>query len=103
MKKKVIETVKKIPSGKVATYGQIAKLSGHPRAARQVGRILFGLKEDNGSIPWHRVLNSKGGISTYKLGNGELQQKLLENEGVLFNQQNLCSLKQFLWQPEHEV
>ncbi|MEM6431839.1 MAG: MGMT family protein [Deinococcota bacterium] len=96
----VLETVKAVPTGQVATYGQVADLIGHPGAARQVGMVLRGLKDDDGDVPWQRVINAQGGISTYKVGNGELQKALLEAEGITFNDQNCCDLKHYRWQPE---
>lgn len=98
---KVLALIEQIPRGKIATYGQIALLAGHPAAARQVGMILQGLKESN--LPWHRVINSKGGISTYRVGFGELQQKLLEIEGVKFNDKGFCDLEMYQWHLERLV
>ncbi|HLU23050.1 MAG TPA: MGMT family protein [Bacillaceae bacterium] len=79
--KEVISILKEIPQGKVVTYGQISKLAGNPRGARQVSRILHSMSEKH-SLPWHRVVNAKGEIV---IANPEiaLQQKLLlESEGV---------------------
>ncbi|PIQ25282.1 cysteine methyltransferase [bacterium (Candidatus Blackallbacteria) CG17_big_fil_post_rev_8_21_14_2_50_48_46] len=92
--------VKRIPAGRVATYGQIAALSGHPRASRQVGTILRASQED--ALPWHRVLNAQGEVSTWKLGVGDLQMARLEAEGIVF-EAGKCDLKRFLWQPETEL
>lgn len=93
---KVLELVARVPPGKVATYGQIALLVGHPRAARQVGMVLYGLSEKDGQdIPWQRVINAKGGISTYKVGAGELQRALLEAEGIVFRDDGTCDLEQY--------
>jgi len=96
MKAAVLKWVAQIPKGKVATYGQIAALSGHPRAARQVGRILKGSGE---SLPWQRVLNAQGRIST-EHQSGELQIRLLEAEGIVFHSDGSCNLRSYLWQPE---
>ena len=88
--------IKRIPKGKVATYGQIAALAGSPRAARQVVRILHSSSRTD-RLPWHRVINSKGGISL-KPGNGyELQKSLLENEGIEFGINDVVDFKRFLW------
>jgi methylated-DNA-protein-cysteine methyltransferase related protein len=92
----VIAWVCLIPVGRVATYGQIAALSGKPRASRQVGRVL---NCNNKDIPWHRVVNAQGKIST--LGQiGDLQKQLLSVEGIHFNSVGICSLKKYLWQPQ---
>lgn len=86
-----------IPEGNVATYGQVAELSGLARGARQVGYALKHLAADS-KIPWHRVINSQGKISFPEDSNAFLQQKQrLENEGVLVRG-NRISLKQFRWQ-----
>lgn len=93
---KVLKLVELIPEGEVATYGQIALSAGHPRAARQVGMVLYGLSDKDGEkVPWQRVINAKGGISTYKVGAGELQRALLEAEGVTFRDDGTCDLKQY--------
>ncbi len=74
--------VRKIPRGRVATYGQIAALLGRPRAARAVGQALAG---SPAGLPWHRVVNAAGGISPRPRAAGMLTQRLrLESEGVVF-------------------
>lgn len=84
-RERVLEVVKAVPPGKVVSYGQVAEMAGAPNAARQVGAVLFGLSEEEaGEVPWHRVVNAAGGISTYKVGHGELQVALLRAEGVAF-------------------
>ncbi len=86
-----------IPEGKVATYGQIARLIGRPRNARQVGYALAALPEDH-EVPWQRVVNIKGEISPRKqAGYDDYQRILLEEEGVEFNPAGRIYLKQFLW------
>ncbi len=101
-KENVFKFIKEIPEGKVATYGQIAMLAGSHRAARQVGMLLNGSSKDdpNDEIPWQRVINAQGGISTHKIGSGELQRALLEEEGIVFNAEGLIDLRKFQWQPE---
>ena len=89
----------RIPEGKVATYGQIAKLLGYPRHARQVGYALASLN-DNKEIPWHRVVNAKGQISPRsEAGYDDYQRILLEEEGITFNDNGIISLKEFQWRP----
>jgi len=83
--------VRKIPSGKVATYGQIAQLADC--GARQVGYALAALKDD--SVPWFRVINARGRI--------RLQRALLEGEGVLFDETGRVDLKQFGWNPPFDT
>jgi len=80
----IYKMVKKIPKGKVATYGQIARFCGFPEHVRLVGYALHHLKPDSG-VPWHRVVNSRGTISLRKhTGAHERQKRLLEREGVKF-------------------
>lgn len=92
----VIDIIKKIPRGKVASYGQIAAYAGNPRAARQVVRTLHSSSRKEG-LPWHRVINSKGRISL-KPGYGyEIQKERLQKEGIKFDLQDTIDLKRFLW------
>lgn len=79
---RVLSVVRQVPAGRVTTYGTVALLAGSPRAARQVGGVLYGLRDSDADVPWHRVINAQGGISTFKVGSGELQVALLESEGV---------------------
>lgn len=99
---KVYKIVKKIPKGKVATYGQVAGLCGHPRGARTVGWALHILDEE-GAIPWQRVINREGRISTTCLEHtADLQRFLLINEGVKVVEKDgnfWIDLKKYLWQP----
>ena len=98
--KKVWALVAHIPSGKVASYGQIAALLGNPRAARTVGWALHSTP-DHLDIPWHRVINSKGRIST---DCGEhspgLQRHLLEQEGVEFDARDYVNMDDYMWRPD---
>lgn len=96
--RKVKEAVRAIPRGRVATYGQIAALAGRYRAARGVAWILHSSSEA-ASLPWHRVINAKGGISL-KPGKGfEIQKKKLEAEGVAVNPRGCIDLERFRWEP----
>ncbi len=94
-------TVSKIPFGKVATYGQIADLNFAYGKARQVGWALRRLKLPS-TIPWHRVINSKGEISMSfsRNGNDWIQKELLINEGIKFNSKMKIDLKKYLWRPK---
>jgi methylated-DNA-protein-cysteine methyltransferase-like protein len=96
----VIDIIKKIPPGKVATYGEVADYAGNKRAARQVSYILNSSWEKH-KLPWHRVVNSKGGISLRKGHGYELQKKLLKREGIIFNGEDRIDLKKFQWFPEY--
>ena len=79
--KRVVEIIKKIPAGKVATYGQIATLAGNNKAARQISRILHSSSEKY-DLPWHRVINSQGKISLRSGDGFEMQKAMLESEGI---------------------
>ena len=90
----VWQVVLAIPRGKVATYGQIAKMAGFPAQSRMIGRVLSLLPKET-KIPWHRVINSQGRISN---PNQTKQQQRLESEGVtLIN--GRVRLKLYQWKP----
>lgn len=82
----VYALVRQIPRGRVATYGQVAAILGHPRAARAVGTALSHLPNHLGRIvPWQRVINAAGGISCRgDVHRPDLQRELLELEGIRF-------------------
>lgn len=94
---KVYSVVAQIPYGRVMTYGQIAALCGNARAARIVGGIAhFG----DSDMPWHRVVNRQGGMASGYPGGRSSQQRLLEDEGVVFAEDTIHNLEQVLWQPK---
>ena len=93
-------TVRRIPRGRVATYGQIAELAGLEGHARQVGYALHNLPERS-DIPWHRVINAKGEVSPRTGGDShELQRMLLEAEGVEFDLRGRLDLASYRWRPK---
>lgn len=95
----IYAVVRRIPPGRVATYGQVAALAGLPRHARQVGYALHALS-DGSPVPWHRVINAQGRISERtEPGYDRLQRTLLESEGVEFQASGCVSLPRFRWQP----
>ena len=94
----IIRIVKKIPWGRVATYGQVAALAGNARAARQVAWVLHGMSEKE-QLPWHRVINRRGRISLPHYGGYELQRALLKRERVKFDEEDCIDLAKFQWQP----
>jgi len=97
----IYDTVRKIPYGRVATYGQIADLSHLPGRARMVGYALYRIVSDD-DIPWHRVINAQGRVSESPVRNGSdnLQRVLLEAEGVQFRLNGTIDLNVYLWQPD---
>ena len=94
----ICAVIRRIPKGWVATYGQVAAMAGLPRRARLVGHVLQHLDPAT-DIPWHRVVNAKGEVS-YSLsrhGGDAVQQRLLEEEGVEFDNRNRFNLERFRW------
>lgn len=92
--------VRQIPEGRVATYGQIATYAGSPGAARAVGNLMRTSLDRGVRLPWHRVINAKGGIS----GRGDHhradeQRRRLEDEGIVFAGRT-CDLETFRWAPD---
>jgi len=93
--------VRRIPRGRVATYGQVAELAGLEGRARQVGYALHSLPPNSG-LPWHRVINARGEISARSGSDwGELQRLLLEGERIMFDRQGRISLERFRWKPRN--
>ena len=96
----IYEVVRGIPRGRVATYGQVARLAGMPGHARQVGYALNDLPAGS-PVPWHRVINAAGRVS----GRAEplyeqIQRRLLESERVAFDGRGRVALSRFLWIPQ---
>lgn len=92
--------VRRIPKGRVATYGQVADLAGYPRHARQVGYALFALRGSEQRVPWQRVINSRGEVSQRSAPEGDrLQRAILESEGVVFDRGARVDLERFGWRP----
>ena len=92
---RIWQVVALIPAGKVATYGDVAKLAGLPGAARRVGAALRALPSDT-KIPWHRVINAQGRLSLPE-GSGAqyTQRERLEAEGVVFSKWKRVDLSRF--------
>ena len=86
--------VRRIPAGKVATYGQVAEIVGPPCNARTVGWALAALKSHpvDHPVPWQWVVNAKGTVST-----GDHQRKLLEEEGIVFDSRGRIDLTRYGW------
>jgi len=98
-RQKVYEIVREIPVGKVMTYGQIAAILGEVYTARTIGYVMHAAETEN--VPWQRVINSQGKCSTDKLFLPyNVQQKLLEDEGIIFNEKGKCDLEKYRWLPE---
>ncbi|HSQ60298.1 MAG TPA: MGMT family protein [Acidobacteriota bacterium] len=95
---RIYAAVKRIPRGRVSTYGDIAALAGLPGHARQVGYALHALR-DASRVPWHRVVNAQGGISTGRgVAGGQIPQRFrLEKEGIRFGANGRIPLARYRW------
>ena len=91
--------IDQVPAGKVATYGQIAKLAGIPKNSRQVGTVLRSIPHGI-EIPWYRIVNSKGEISTRGNPDSESYQRIkLESENVEFDRSGRINMRKHQWNP----
>jgi len=96
---RIYAQVARVPAGRVATYGQIAGLADLPGHARQVGYALHALPAGS-ALPWHRVINARGGVSKRaEAGWDGLQRRLLEEEGVVFDAAGRVDLEKYRWEP----
>jgi methylated-DNA-protein-cysteine methyltransferase-like protein len=96
---RIYAVVRRVPRGRVATYGQVAAVARLPRQARLVGYALNVLPEGS-DVPWHRVVNAKGQVSprANALGHEDLQAQLLQREGVKMTDGTIA-LARFQWRP----
>ena len=98
--KQVYEVLKKVPKGKVVTYGKIACLLGQPRMSRQVGYALH-VNPEPYVIPCHRVVNRFGALApAFAFGGVDVQAELLRSEGVEVRKDYTVDLEKYLWKPE---
>jgi methylated-DNA-protein-cysteine methyltransferase-like protein len=99
-RERIYAQVRKVPRGKVATYGQIASLAGLDGQARQVGYAMAALLSHS-AVPWHRVINAQGRVSMRREGPGGsiIQRQMLEREGVMFDGGGRVALARFGWTP----
>lgn len=90
--------VRRVPAGRVTTYGAVARATGQPGHARQVGYAMAALSEDH-DVPWHRVVNARGEISRRSRSrtHERIQRALLEAEGVCFDDRGRIDLEAFGW------
>lgn len=96
---RIYRVVRRIPAGRVATYGQVAELAGLKGHARQVGYALHALPDES-AVPWHRVINAQGKISRRAdPGSEPVQQALLAAEGVEFDVTGRVALQRYAWRP----
>ena len=100
---RIYEIVRRIPAGRVATYGQVAELAGYRGHARQVGYALNALPAGT-TVPWHRVLNARGEVSLRSEPGAELSQRLLlEREGIRFDARGRVALERVRWRPRSRL
>ena len=96
---RIYRVVRRIPRGRVATYGQVAVLAGLGGHARQVGYAMHAVPDDM-AVPWQRVINARGEVSLRsEPGMDRLQQSLLEDEGVVFDTKGRVDLRHYQWRP----
>ena len=102
---KIYRLVLRIPRGRVMSYGQIARLLEERYSPRLVGWAMHATPQDERNIPWHRVVNSSGGISTGRiiLAEPDRQRLMLEAEGVVFDERGHCDLSVFQWSPRQRA
>jgi len=96
---RIYDAIRQVPPGRVTTYGRVARLVGGI-SAQMVGFALAALpsRPDGGDVPWHRVINAQGRVSSHGLGFGTaIQRELLENEGIIFDVEGRIDLEQFGW------
>ena len=95
--RRIYDVVRKIPKGRVATYGQVAALAGLPGRARQVGYAMHALPPGT-SVPWQRVINAQGMVSLRRRPGAEITQRiLLEREGIRFGARGRIAMERFQW------
>jgi methylated-DNA-protein-cysteine methyltransferase related protein len=98
-RERVYELVKRIPTGRVMTYGQIAEMLGEGYTPRTVGFVMHAADEE--TTPWHRVINSQGACSTGRIIlPPDKQQRMLEAEGIEFDARGRCNLGRYRWVPD---
>ena len=95
----IVKVILRIPLGKVATYGQVARLAGYANGARLVAWALHNQSKKH-DLPWHRIVNARGGISLPRGRDHEVQKAMLTAEGVAFGPGDRIDLSRFRWHPE---
>ena len=95
---RVYEAVGRVPAGSVTTYGDVGAVLGSARVARHVGNALAALHEKHGDVPWFRVINARGAISSRGVPLAEeIQRQLLLREGIRFSEGGRVDLERYRW------
>ena len=98
--RRIYAVVRRVPQGRVTTYGEVARIAGLPGHARQVGYALHALRDSDDDVPWQRVVNARGEVSARsEPGMEGLQRKMLEAEGVTFDERDRIDLERYRWRP----
>ena len=98
--RRIYAVVRRVPAGRVTTYGEVAELAGLPGHARQVGYALHALRSEQDDVPWQRVVNARGEVSARaEPGMEGLQRRVLEAEGVVFDERGRIDLDRYAWRP----
>ena len=92
----ICSLMSELPDGKVTTYGDLATFAGHPYAARRVGEIAHGGPTE---LPWHRLVNFKGGLAVGFPGGQDVQRQLLEQEGIVCESGRVVNFEERRWRP----
>lgn len=99
-RERVYRIVRSIPRGRVMTYGQLAEILGDGYTPRTIGFVMHGSDD---KTPWHRVINAQGACSTGRVViPHDKQQRMLEAEGICFNERGRCDLRSYLWIPDQK-
>lgn len=97
--KRAYDIVRQVPRGRVATYGQVARMMGEPRKARYVGFAMHASPGMKGGVPCHRIVFADGSLATgFAFGGPDEQRRMLEAEGVGFLPDGRIDLRRYLWE-----
>lgn len=99
---RIYSAVRMIPRGKVASYGQIARIAGNPKWSRVVGYALHN-NPDPETIPCYRVVTKDGALSSaFVFGGIQMQRKLLSSDGIEFDENGHVDMQRFQWNPDEK-
>ena len=96
LRDQIYELMAQLPDDKVTTYGDLAAFAGHPYKARRVGEIAHGGPTE---LPWHRLVNFKGGLAVGFPGGQDVQRQLLEQDGIICESGRVADFEERRWRP----